>query len=169
MHGNGNCEPSAKRGLSCFALWIGTALCVVLIDQWTKDVVVDRFDFGEFVRVTDFFNLCYLRNTGAAFSFLSDAGGWQAPLFIGLALAVSVALVYWIYRECDKATTAFPLTLILGGALGNALDRILRGAVVDFLDFHIGLLHWPAFNVADIAICSGAALLFFFELLYRPR
>ena len=158
MHGNGNCEPPAKHGLSCFALWIGAALCVVLIDQWTKEVVADRFDFGEFVRVTDFFNLCYLRNTGAAFSFLSDAGGWQAPLFIGLAFAVSVALVYWIYRECDKATTAFPLTLILGGALGNALDRILRG-----------LLHWPAFNVADIAICSGAALLLFFELLYRPR
>ena len=82
---------------------------------------------------------------------------------------MSVALVYWIYRDYDKATTAFPLTLILGGALGNALDRIVRGAVVDFLDFHIGLLHWPAFNVADIAICSGAALLLFFELIYRPR
>lgn len=169
MQGTGDTKPQAKCGKARFALWLTLALCVFLIDQWTKQVIVSRFYYGEFLRITDFFNLCYLKNTGAAFSFLSDAGGWQGPVFIALALAVSFALLYWIYKECDRAKTAFPLALVVAGAIGNALDRIFRGAVVDFLDFHIGAVHWPAFNVADIAICSGAALLLFFELMRRPR
>lgn len=144
-------------------------LVVFALDLITKELVITKFAYGEFYPVTSFFNLCHVRNTGAAFSFLSNAGGWQSTLFVALALALSVVLLVWLWRERNSTSFALPLSLslVLAGALGNCLDRVMRGSVVDFLDFYIGAWHWPAFNVADIAICLGAAILIFSELFSK--
>ncbi len=153
-------QTSAQSATRRFGLFCCLALAIFLADLLTKEAVIANLSFGEFLPVTSFFNLCYVRNTGAAFSFLSDAGGWQAYFFIALALLLSVVLTYWLWRERrGSAVVLLSLSLVLGGALGNCFDRLFRGSVVDFLDFYLGLYHWPAFNVADIAICIGVALL----------
>jgi signal peptidase II len=109
-------------------------------------------------RVTDFFNLVHVLNPGAAFSFLAGAGGWQRWFFLAIALAVSAWLTWMLTRPRDKSE-ALSFSLILGGALGNAYDRAARGQVIDYLDFHLAGWHWPAFNLADVAITVGAVLL----------
>lgn len=138
--------------------WI--ALAILVVDQATKYLVHEYTPYGWSQPVTAFFNLVHVWNYGAAFSFLADAGGWQRFFFGGMALAVSVWLAFMLatpLRRSEQLAYAF----IMGGALGNGVDRALRGYVVDFLDFHAAGWHWPAFNVADIAIVCGAALLVF--------
>jgi len=139
-------------------LWI--SLLVLVLDQATKLWIQDVFQPYESLEVLPFFNLVLAFNTGAAFSFLSDSGGWQRWFFIGLALLVSAVLVLWLRRlGDDERRTGWGLALVLGGAVGNVIDRIWLGHVVDFLDFYWAGYHWPAFNVADIAITCGVALL----------
>ena len=140
--------------------WLGIAAVIVVLDQLTKALIVARFALGDSVTVTSFFNVVRAHNSGAAFSFLAGASGWQRWFFIGLAVAVSVALVTWIWRapRGDKLLP-FALSLILGGAVGNLIDRVVHGYVVDFIHAHWGAAYFPAFNVADSAITIGAVLL----------
>jgi signal peptidase II len=139
--------------------WLAVSLGIVAADQATKYVVLREFALHESVSVTSFLNLVLVYNRGAAFSFLAGASGWQREFFIGIALAASAWVVYLLRRHSHETLFAFSLSLILGGAIGNLIDRLLYGAVVDFLDFHLYGYHWPAFNVADSAITCGAVLL----------
>jgi signal peptidase II len=139
--------------------WYGLAAFVVFLDQVSKTVIVNNFAYMEQVRLTSFFNLVYVSNAGAAFSFLAEQGGWQRYGLIALALFVSVWLALMLHKRPPFAE-AISGSLILGGALGNVIDRLSRGSVVDFLDLHWGVVHWPAFNFADVGICFGVALLF---------
>jgi signal peptidase II len=145
--------------MSKSAPWFASAAAVVLADQLTKWLVLAHFAPGERVELTGFFNLVLVFNKGAAFSFLAAEAGWQTPVLaafaIGAALVVSVLLV----RSPERRMLCAGLSLILGGALGNLVDRLRFGHVVDFLDLHAAGWHWPAFNVADSAITIGAALL----------
>lgn len=138
--------------------WWGAAAAIASLDQVVKQLVHTTFDYGQVISLTPFFNLVHVWNTGAAFSVLADAGGWQRWLFIALAIGVSAWLA-WVLLKPVAQLEASAYCLILGGALGNLADRIFRGYVVDLLDFHWSGWHWPAFNVADIAITCGAALL----------
>jgi len=147
--------------------WLALAAFIVAVDQLTKYLVVRSFAPGESVPLTSFFNMVLVHNPGAAFSFLSDQAGWQRGFFIAIALAASVWIVYLLVRHPRERLFALALTLVLAGAVGNVIDRILIGAVVDFLDFHAFGYHWPAFNVADSAITCGAVLLAWDAL--RPR
>ena len=139
--------------------WLALSGVIIVLDQLTKHVVARTFAVGEAVTVTPFLNLVFVYNTGAAFSFLSDQPGWQRWFFIMIALAASAWIVYLLRRYPHARLFALALALVLAGALGNVIDRIFYGAVVDFLDFHAYGYHWPAFNVADSAITCGAALL----------
>jgi signal peptidase II len=138
--------------------WLWLAALVVAVDQLTKFVAVSQMELYESIKLLPFFNLTLLHNYGAAFSMLHDAGGWQRWFFSGLAAVVSVVLIYWIPRMPEQRL-GLPLALILGGTLGNLVDRLVLGYVVDFLDFHLLEHHWPAFNIADSAITVGAVLL----------
>ena len=124
---------------------------------------------GDVDRITDFFNLVVAYNSGAAFSFLADAGGWQRPLFAGLAIVVSLVICVIIARNSSRKFLCLGLALVLSGALGNAWDRFTIGVVVDFLDFHVGSYHWPAFNVADICICCGAGIVVLAEFFGKKN
>lgn len=139
--------------------WFVVAAAVVLVDQVTKAMVTSRFAEGERLEVNGFFNMVLVYNKGAAFSFLSNAPGWQTPLLIGFALVAIGIVVTMLVRSPDRLVLSSGLALILGGALGNVIDRVRFGKVVDFLDFHAAGWHWPAFNVADSAITVGAVLL----------
>lgn len=141
------------------ARWLALSCGIVLLDQLTKFVILQNFTVNKVVEVTAFFNLVLVHNRGAAFSFLSDAAGWQRGLFITLALAASAWIIYLLRRYREQKLFSLALSLVLAGALGNVIDRVFFGAVVDFLDFHAYGYHWPAFNVADSAISCGAALL----------
>ena len=139
--------------------WLALAAALIAADQLTKLAIVSLFKLGDGVALTSFFNLVFVFNRGAAFSFLAGADGWQRWFFTVLALAVSGWIIVMLRRHPDERLLCAALTLIMGGALGNVIDRLAYGAVVDFLDFHIGGWHWPAFNVADSAITVGAVLL----------
>jgi signal peptidase II len=139
--------------------WFALAAAVVVADQATKAIVLSHFVYGERREVTGFFNLVLVYNKGAAFSFLSDAAGWQTPLPVGFAVVAIAILGTLIVRSPRRRLLCTGLALILGGALGNVIDRLRYGQVVDFLDFHAAGWHWPAFNVADSAISIGAVLL----------
>ena len=141
------------------ARWLALAALIVIIDQAVKYAVVQYFATHPPVAVTSYFNLVLVYNTGAAFSFLSDAAGWQRGFFIVIALAASAWIVYLLHKYPRQRLFALALTRVLAGALGNVIDRILVGSVIDFLDFHAHGYHWPAFNVADSAITCGAVLL----------
>ena len=142
------------------APWFGIAAALIALDQLVKWVVLGYFSGrGPVEPVTGFFNLVLACNKGAAFSFLADAPGWQTPLFAGFALVASVVVGVLIVRNPGKRLFCAALALVLGGALGNLIDRLRIGCVVDFLDFHAAGWHWPAFNVADSAITIGAILL----------
>lgn len=134
------------------------ALVVVVADQWSKAAVLAALAPGDVRTYTPFFDLVLAFNRGAAFSLLADQPGWQHLLFVTLALVVSVAIVWLLGRHRDETLFCSGLGLILGGAVGNLIDRLQIGAVVDFLSFHAGGWYWPAFNVADSAITIGAAL-----------
>ncbi|MBN9125933.1 MAG: signal peptidase II [Nitrosospira sp. 56-18] len=142
-------------------LWVSLmlALAVLALDFVTKRWVESGLSFGEQIPVTSFFNLVLTYNAGAAFSFLSDAAGWQRWFFSGIAGGASILIIYLLRKHEADRLFCIALSLILGGALGNLWDRITLGHVVDFLDFYIGTYHWPAFNVADSGIFVGAMLL----------
>lgn len=135
------------------------AAAIVVADQLTKWLVLARFAPGERLELTPFFNLVLAFNKGAAFSFLAGAGGWQTPLLVAFALAAAVIVSVLLVRSPGRRLFCSGLALVLGGAVGNVIDRLRFGHVVDFLDLHAGGWHWPAFNVADSAITIGAALL----------
>ena len=139
--------------------WFLGALGIVAADQLTKAMILSRFAPGERLEVTGFLNLVLALNKGAAFSLLAQAPGWQTPVLIAIALAASVILSALILRNLHKRLLCTGLALVLGGALGNLIDRLRFGYVVDFIDAHALGWHWPAFNVADAAITLGAALL----------
>lgn len=144
--------------------WHLLALLVFASDQAIKSLVDLNTPEGWTHPVTGFFNLVHVLNPGAAFSLLADAGGWQRWFFLAIAVAASAWLT-WTLSAPRGRTEALSFSLILGGALGNALDRAVRGQVIDYLDFHLGGWHWPAFNLADVAIVAGAALMVAFSLL----
>ncbi len=139
--------------------WYALTLLVVVLDQLTKYWISANFRYGEVRVVSGFFNLVLTHNKGAAFSFLASAAGWQRGLFIAIALVAIVVISALLARRAGDSLFCLALALILGGAIGNVVDRIFLGHVVDFLDFHFAGWHWPAFNVADAAITVGAALL----------
>lgn len=147
------------------ARWLLLSVVVLVLDQWTKNLVVAHFSYREVLPVfaageTWGFNLVLAHNYGAAFSFLADHSGWQRWFFTAIALVVSSGLTVWLLRLSSQQTwLALSLSLLVGGALGNLYDRALLGYVIDFLDFWYAGYHWPAFNVADSAICAGAVLL----------
>jgi len=145
--------------MSRFSPWFLVSAAIVLADQLAKSAVLARFAPGERLEVTGFFNLVLAFNRGAAFSFLAGAGGWQTPLLVGFALIAAVVVSVLLLRSPGRTLFCAGLALILGGALGNVIDRLRFGHVVDFLDLHAAGWHWPAFNVADSAITVGAALL----------
>jgi len=150
-------------------LWLGLAVVVLLADQFTKILILGHYQLGDSTMVTSFFNVVRVHNAGAAFSFLSDASGWQRWLFIGIG-AVAMVLIVWMLRSNPtQRLFSAALALILGGAMGNVLDRLLYGYVVDFIDIHWAGWHFPAFNVADSAISVGAAALILDELLRVRR
>ncbi|NCN70745.1 MAG: lipoprotein signal peptidase [Rhodoferax sp.] len=161
-------RPPASRGLPAgitLMAWLGWAMVLLIADQFTKVLIMGYYPLGASTPVTSFFNLVRVHNTGAAFSFLASAGGWQRWLFTGIGVA-AVLLILWLLKtHAGQKLFAFAMASILGGALGNVIDRVLYGYVVDFLDFHWKNWHFPAFNVADSAITVGAACLILDELL----
>jgi signal peptidase II len=146
-------------------LWLGVALIIFLLDQLTKIAIVGAFQLGETLPMTSFFNLVRVHNPGAAFSFLADAGGWQRWFFTGLGVVAALVMVYLLRMHAGQTLFCLALSLLLGGAVGNVVDRVLYSHVIDFLDFYYGTWHFPAFNVADSAISLGAGLLILDELL----
>jgi signal peptidase II len=145
--------------------WLGIAFIVILIDQLSKITIAKMFVYGEEKVITKFFNLVLMYNEGAAFSFLSNQGGWQRYLFTAIALGAVAVIVYMLRRHAGQRMFCWALALIMGGALGNVIDRLAYGHVIDFLDFHwAGFGHFPAFNIADSAITIGAILFIFDEL-----
>jgi signal peptidase II len=139
--------------------WLGVALAVIVVDHLSKFWVSSTLGFQEAVPVLPFFSLVLVHNTGAAFSFLANAGGWQRWFFIAVGVVATVIITRLLHRHAHQPRLAFALALLLGGALGNVIDRVVLGHVVDFLYFHYRSLAWPAFNVADSAITVGAGLL----------
>ena len=139
--------------------WLGISALVIAFDQLSKLWINSHFSHGESLYVLSVFNLVLAHNAGAAFSFLSDAGGMQRWLFTGIAIAASIWITWLLRRHAGEILFALALSLILGGALGNLIDRIAYGYVLDFLSFHWNEYYFPAFNIADSAITCGAALL----------
>ncbi len=150
-------------------LWLAWAALVLMIDQFTKVLILGYYQLGDQTPVTSFFNVVRVHNSGAAFSFLSDAGGWQRWFFTGIGVLAAVVIVWLLRAHAAQKLFAFALASILGGAVGNVIDRLLHGYVIDFLDFYWGRWHFPAFNVADSAITLGAACLILDELLRVRR
>ena len=144
--------------------WYGLALLVIILDQLSKWVVLGSIEFGEIIYVAPFWNWVLTYNPGAAFSFLADQSGWQRWFFTLLALGVSVWIAMELRRAPEDKWLSLALSLVMGGALGNVIDRVRFGAVVDFIQWHAAGFYWPAFNVADAAISVGAVLLVFAQL-----
>ncbi len=145
--------------------WLGWALLILIADQLTKMLILGAYQLGDATYITSFFNIVRAHNTGAAFSFLADAGGWQRWLFTGFGAAAALFILWQLRAHPGQKMFAFALSSILGGAVGNVIDRMVHGYVVDFLDFHWAASHFPAFNVADAAITVGAVCLIVDELL----
>jgi signal peptidase II len=158
-----------SRAGSSWLLWIGIAALIVVADQFTKVLVLGSFQYGESLPITSFFNLVRVHNLGAAFSFLADAGGWQRWFFIGLGTVAALVMVWMLRAHAGQRLFCSAISFILGGAVGNVIDRLLHGYVVDFLDFYWDRWHFPAFNLADSAITLGAILLILDELLRVRR
>lgn len=155
-----------KTGLA----WLWLSLAVIVVDLLSKYWVVQRFELGESITILPVFNLTYARNYGAAFSFLADHSGWQTYFFLVLAVVISCGLVVMLYR--NQATLTLQnsaYALVIGGAIGNAIDRAYNGYVVDFLHFYWDIYHYPVFNIADIGIVVGAGLLILDSLLEHKK
>ena len=158
-----------SRAGSGWLLWVGIAALIVVADQFTKVLVLGSFQYGESLPITSFFNLVRVHNLGAAFSFLADAGGWQRWFFTGLGTVAALVMVWMLRAHAGQRLFCSAISFILGGAVGNVIDRLLHGYVVDFLDFYWGRWHFPAFNLADSAITLGAACLILDEILRVRR
>ncbi len=164
---------SAGPGL---APWLGLAAIVILADQVTKTLIIGSFQLGDSRPVTEFFNIVRAHNSGAAFSFLADAGGWQRWFFVALGVGASGFIIWMIRNAPTQKLFCFAVSMIMGGALGNVIDRLLHGYVVDFLQFRFGILepifhggYFPSFNIADSAITLGAVCLILDEILRVRR
>lgn len=168
-----NAKPATPSGASTTRsslwLWLGLALLILLLDQFTKILIVGYYKLGDSSYVTPFFNVVRAHNTGAAFSFLAHAGGWQRWLFTAIGVVATLLIVWLLRSHSTQRLFSVALACILGGAVGNVIDRLLYGYVVDFLDFHYGGWHFPAFNVADSAITLGAACLILDEFMRVRR
>jgi signal peptidase II len=151
--------PELRKGEAGWTRWLALSAAIVALDLATKAWVSSAFRYGEVREVTPFFNLVLVHNTGAAFSFLADAGGWQRWFFAAVSIGISIAIVVMMRRGQQSRLAFAALALVLGGALGNLWDRLTLGHVVDFVQLHAAGYYWPAFNVADSAICVGVALL----------
>ena len=156
--------------------WLGLALAIFLADQFTKVLILGYYQLGDSTRITSFFNVVRVHNTGAAFSFLAGAGGWQRWFFTAVGIAATIFIVWMLRSHPGQRLFAFALSCILGGAVGNVVDRLVHGYVVDWLDFHFDLLsplfrggHFPSFNIADSAITVGVALILIDALLPQRK
>jgi signal peptidase II len=165
-------KPMRSSAGSSMLLWLGLAFILLLADQFTKVLIVGYYRLGDSSSVTSFFNIVRWHNHGAAFSFLAGASGWQRWFFTALGVVAAVAIVWMLKKHAGQKLFSFAMACILGGAIGNVVDRVLYGYVVDFLDFHWDWMafafpggHFPAFNLADSAITLGAACLILDELL----
>ena len=145
--------------MTTFYRYLSISAIIAAVDLYTKHLIQKAFQYGEQLTITGFFDLVRYHNMGAAFSFLADAGGWQKWFFTIVSIIASIVIIYLLKKYAQNKLFCFGLALVLGGALGNLYDRLTLGYVVDFLSFHINDLYWPAFNVADSAICVGVALL----------
>jgi signal peptidase II len=157
------------RNTTSFGVWLGMAALILLADQFTKVLMVSTYQLGEGFPVTSFFNIVRVHNEGAAFSFLAQAGGWQRWFFTGLGVVATAGMVWMLKKHPGQKLFGFAIACILGGAVGNVVDRVLYGYVVDFLDFYYAGIHFPAFNVADCGISVGAACLVLDEVLRVRR
>ncbi|MEO7338302.1 MAG: signal peptidase II [Caldimonas sp.] len=149
--------------------WLGIALVVILLDQVSKTMILGTFRLNDSHMVTSFFNVVRVHNTGAAFSFLAGAAGWQRWFFVGLGAVAAAFIVWMLRRHGGQRLFCWALSLILGGAIGNVIDRLLHGYVVDFIQVHYRGWYFPSFNIADSAITVGAAFLILDELLRVRR
>lgn len=164
------------RTKGTFWPWLGLAAAILLLDQFTKVLILGYYQLGDSTYVTSFFNVVRVHNTGAAFSFLASAGGWQRWFFTAVGVGAAIFIVWMLRSHPGQKLFAFALACILGGAIGNVIDRVVHGYVVDFLDFHWSFLsgifhggHFPAFNVADAGITIGAVSLILDEILRVRR
>ena len=157
------------KSSSALLPWLGLALLILIADQFTKVLILGYYKLGDATYVTGFFNVVRVHNAGAAFSFLANAGGWQRWLFTGIGIAAALFILWMLKAHAGQKLFSFALACILGGAIGNVIDRTLYGYVVDFLDFHYAGWHFPAFNVADSTISMGAVCLILDELLRVRR
>ena len=139
--------------------WLTISAIVVTLDLYSKHLILDMFAYGDKLTITRYFDLVRYHNEGAAFGFLNDAGGWQKWFFTAISVIAAIVITYLIKKHREQKLFCLGLALVLGGAIGNLYDRITLGYVVDFLNFHVNNIYWPAFNVADSAICVGVALL----------
>ncbi|MDR7375682.1 signal peptidase II [Rhodoferax ferrireducens] len=149
--------------------WLGLALIILILDQFTKVLITGYYQLGDSTRVTGFFNIVRAHNTGAAFSFLAGAGGWQRWFFTGIGVAAALFIIWMLRKHAGQKLFSFAMACVLGGAIGNVIDRMMHGYVVDFLDFHWRGMHFAAFNLADAAITLGAICLILDELLRVKR
>ena len=149
--------------------WLVLALVILIADQFTKVLILGYYKLGDATYVSSFFNIVRVHNSGAAFSFLAGASGWQRWFFTGIGIAAAIFIIWMLRSHAGQKLFSFALACILGGALGNVIDRSLHGYVVDFLDFHYGTWHFPSFNVADAGITIGAVCLILDELLRVRR
>lgn len=157
-----------ERGRNAL-VWLWLSLLVLLLDQASKLAVIEQLAaYVDVIAITGFFNLVHVHNTGAAFSLFADQPGWQRGFFIGVAALAAAVILYLMHKTQGRRLFSIALALILGGAIGNVIDRILYGHVIDFLDVYVGSWHWPAFNVADAAISIGAVMLIW-DGMRKPR
>jgi len=157
--------PARGRSLGAgLWVWLGLALVVVVLDQLSKTLILQRFALHDSVTVTSWFNLVRVHNSGAAFSFLAGASGWQRWFFVGLGAVASIFIVWMLKKHPTQTLFCFAVTMIMGGAIGNVVDRLLHGYVVDFIQVHYGGWYFPSFNLADSAITLGAICLILDEI-----
>ena len=158
-----------KKSAGSMLPWLVLALILIAADQFTKVLILGYYRLGDATYVTSFFNVVRVHNTGAAFSFLASAAGWQRWFFTAIGVGAALFIVWLLRAHAGQKLFAFALACILGGALGNVIDRVLHGYVVDFFDFHVAGWHFPAFNIADAAISIGAVCLILDEILRVRR
>ncbi|CAN7688567.1 signal peptidase II [Acidovorax sp. LjRoot66] len=166
---SGSTTAPAGSALGKMWPWLAWATVIFIADQVTKMLILDAYRLGDATPITSFFNIVRAHNTGAAFSFLADAGGWQRWAFTGIGVAATVFIVWQLRAHPGQKLFCFALSSILGGAVGNVVDRLMHGYVVDFLDFYARGYHFPAFNLADSAITVGAVCLVLDELLRMKK
>jgi signal peptidase II len=159
----------ARGSAGSWLPWLGVALAVFIADQFTKVLIMGYYQIGDSTHVTNFFNVVRAHNTGAAFSFLAGASGWQRWFFTAIGIAAALFIIWMLRSHAGQKLFSFALALILGGAIGNLVDRLMHGYVVDFVQVHWRGWYFPAFNVADSAITVGAACLILDELLRVRR